>query len=238
MLERNPNYRGDRPARPARIVYLTGIPTAEGVALARAGRADVVPWDYDLHGPLAPGGPLDRRFGASRGGRYRVAPAPGVDMIAFNTRRPLFRDARVRRAVNYALDRKALAAVWGEPPTDRYVPPVVSGPRSDPVYPLSGPDLASARRLLRGRAPASATAVLLRRAIERAHRRDRARESAAAPESTSRSTPRSTASAAPIRRRSRPTCCWSPDRPLSSIPPRSWRRRSGIPTAFGPASAR
>ncbi len=155
VLERNPNYRGDRPARPARIVYLTGIPTAEGVALTRAGRADVVPWDYDLHGPLAPGGPLDRRFGGP-GGRYREAPAPGVDMIAFNTRRPLFRDARVRRAVNYALDRKALAAVWGEPPTDRYVPPVVSGPRSDPVYPLSGPDLRSARRLLRGRAPASA----------------------------------------------------------------------------------
>ena len=154
VLERNPNYRGDRPARPARIVYLTGIPTAEGVALARAGRADVVPWDYDLHGPLAPGGPLDRRFGG-RGGRYRLAPAPGVDMIAFNTRRPLFRDARLRRAVNHALDRKALAAVWGEPATDRYVPPVVSGERSDPVYPLSGPDLAGARRLARGRVPAS-----------------------------------------------------------------------------------
>ena len=68
VLERNPNYRGDRPARPARIVYLTGIPTAEGVALARAGRADVVPWDYDLHGPLAPGGPLDRRYGRTAAG--------------------------------------------------------------------------------------------------------------------------------------------------------------------------
>ena len=128
MLERNPNYRGGRPHRPSRIVYLTGVPTAKGVALTRAGRVDVVPWDYDLHGPLAPGGPLDRSAGAGGSARYRVAQAPGVDMLAFNTKRPLFRDARVRRAVSYAIDRKALAAVWKEEPTDRYVPPVVPGP--------------------------------------------------------------------------------------------------------------
>ena len=31
----------------------------------------------------------------------------------------------MRRAVNAALDRPALAAVWGELPTDRYVPPAI-----------------------------------------------------------------------------------------------------------------
>ena len=147
VLDRNPNYRGRRPRRPARIVYLTGVPTAKAVALAEAGRADVLPWDFDLRGPLAPGGPLDRRGG----GRYRVAAAPGVDMIAFNTRRPLFRDARLRRAVNYALDRKALAAVWAEEPTDGYVPSAIPGAASRDVYPLSQPDLARARRLASGR---------------------------------------------------------------------------------------
>jgi peptide/nickel transport system substrate-binding protein len=155
VLDRNPNYRGRRPRRPARIVYLTGAPTARSVALAGAGRVDVVPWDFDLHGPLAPGGPLDRRFSgdtaaARRDGapRYHVAPAPGVDMLAFNTRRPLFRNPALRRAVNYALDRRALAAVFGETPTDRYVPPGIPGVQARPVYPLARPDLASARRLV------------------------------------------------------------------------------------------
>ncbi|MEA2466958.1 MAG: hypothetical protein QOJ57_1084, partial [Thermoleophilaceae bacterium] len=147
VLERNPSYRGRRPRVPARIVYLTGMPAAKAVALADGGRVDLVPWDFDLHGPLAPGGPLDRRFGGSATGRYRVAPAPGVDMIAFNTKRPLFHDPRLRRAVSYALDRRALAAVFDEQPTDRYVPPSVPGSATTHVYPLDGPDLSAARRL-------------------------------------------------------------------------------------------
>jgi ABC-type oligopeptide transport system substrate-binding subunit len=145
VLERNPGYRGRRPRVPARIVYLTGVPAAKAIALADGGRVDLVPWDFDLHGPLAPGGALDR--GTRGSGRYRVAPAPGVDMIAFNTRRPLFRDPRLRRAVSYALDRRALAAVFDEQATDRYVPPAVPGAATTHVYPLGGPDLKSARRL-------------------------------------------------------------------------------------------
>ena len=73
-------------------------------------------------------------------------PAPGFDGIAFNTQRPLFRDARMRRAVAYALDRRALAAVYGELPTDRLVPTAISGPGGNIAYP-DEPDLATARRL-------------------------------------------------------------------------------------------
>jgi ABC-type transport system substrate-binding protein/tRNA A-37 threonylcarbamoyl transferase component Bud32 len=157
VLDRNPNYRGARPRRPARIVYVTGVPTARAVALTGRGQIDVVTWDYDNLGPLAPGGALARRFGADpaavkRDGsaRYQVAAAPGVDMLAFNTKRALFKDPRLRRAVNYALDRKSLAAVFDEAPTDRYVPPAVPMPRTAPVYPLLRPDLASAKRLVSG----------------------------------------------------------------------------------------
>jgi ABC-type transport system substrate-binding protein len=71
-----------------------------------------------------------------------------VDMLAFNTKRALFKDPRLRRAVNYALDRKSLAAVFDEAPTDRYVPPAVPMPHTAPVYPLLRPDLASAKRLI------------------------------------------------------------------------------------------
>jgi ABC-type transport system substrate-binding protein len=150
VLDRNPNYRGPRPRRPARIVYLTGVPSAKAVALADGGQADVVPWDYDPHDAVAPGGPLARR---AKAGRYNAVAAPGVDLLAFNTRRPLFRDARLRRAVNYALDRPALAGIFGEAVSDRYVPPAVPDASRSAVYPLSGPDLVRARALA-GRGPA------------------------------------------------------------------------------------
>jgi ABC-type transport system substrate-binding protein len=150
LLDRNPNYRGPRPRRPARIVYLTGVPAAKAVALADGGQADVVPWDFDPHSPVAPSGALAR---TAKDGRYNAVAAPGVDLLAFNTRRTLFRDARLRRAVNYALDRPALAGIFGEAVSDRYVPPAVPGASRSAVYPLSGPDLVRARALA-GHGPA------------------------------------------------------------------------------------
>jgi ABC-type transport system substrate-binding protein/predicted Ser/Thr protein kinase len=154
VLDRNPNYRGTRPRRPARIIYLNGIQTARAVALAGGGQVDLVTWDYDSLSPLAPGGALDREFGhdptaASRDGspRYHVAPAPGLDMLAFNTRGGLFTDPRLRRAASYALDRNAMAGVFREAPTDGYVPPAVPGAGTRSVYPLTGPDLAAALKL-------------------------------------------------------------------------------------------
>ena len=93
VLDRNPNYRGTRPRRPGRIVYLTGLPTARSVTLANGGQVDVVTWDYDSRGPLAPGGALDQRYSGGASPRYNIGAAPGVDALAFNTRRPLFSDA-------------------------------------------------------------------------------------------------------------------------------------------------
>src|SRR5262249_19701842 len=100
VLDRNPRYSGNRPRRPARIIYLTGVSTTEAATLAQAGRVDVIPWDYDANGPLVPGGSLDRRFSSGSSPRYRVAPAPGIDMVAFNTHSGPFADARLRQAVN------------------------------------------------------------------------------------------------------------------------------------------
>jgi hypothetical protein len=63
----------------------------------------------------------------------------------------MFRDVAMRRAVNHALDRPALAAVWGELPTDRYVPPAILPASGESRYPLQGPDVREARRLAAGR---------------------------------------------------------------------------------------
>ena len=157
VLQRNPNYRGPRPRRPDRIVYLTGVAAGEALARADRGEIDYVPYDFDRHGPLAVGGPRDSQFGpssaAARRGdqRFFVNPAAALDMLALNTRRPLFRDVAMRRALNQALDRPALAAVWNELPTDRYVPPAILPETGPPRYPVTAPDVAAARRLAAGR---------------------------------------------------------------------------------------
>jgi len=93
---------------------------------------------------LDPGGPLARQWGAgsaaaARGDqRYFLTPQLGSSYIAFNSSRGIFADQRVRRAASLALDRRALAAAWGEVPTDQLLPPTLPGYREEDLYPLSG----------------------------------------------------------------------------------------------------
>jgi ABC-type oligopeptide transport system substrate-binding subunit len=152
VLLRNPNYRAGRPRRSVRIVYTSYRPTPQAVALTDRGAIDYLPPDFDNYSLLTPGGLLDQRYGpgsanAHAGGqRYFREPMPYVDDLVFNTRRPLFRQQRLRRAVNYALDRRALAKAFYDDPNDQILPPGVPGRRARPLYPLS-PDLATPRRL-------------------------------------------------------------------------------------------
>jgi ABC-type oligopeptide transport system substrate-binding subunit len=96
---------------------------------------------------------------AARSGRqqYFVNAARTLDIFALNTHRPVFADARLRRAVNYALDRTVLARFGSGPfplpdrPIDHYLPPGIPGYRGVDLYP-DHPDLVTARRLARGHA--------------------------------------------------------------------------------------
>jgi ABC-type transport system substrate-binding protein len=122
--------------------------------LANAGTVDLLPQDFDNTTSLFdPGGVLARRSGAGSvaalGGRqqYFLYQAPLLDYFVFNTNRPLFRDVRLRRAVNYAIDRRALAAAFADAPADRIVPPAVPGFPAGRVYPLDSVDLVAARKL-------------------------------------------------------------------------------------------
>jgi len=99
---------------------------------------------------------------ATRGRQqYFVSAAPQLDFLALNTHRPLFADVRLRRAVNYAIDRAALARLGDafepapEHPTDHYLPPGVPGYSNVRIYPLT-PDLARARQLAEGHPPTTA----------------------------------------------------------------------------------
>jgi ABC-type transport system substrate-binding protein len=154
VLLRNPNYRGSRPRRAARIVYTDDVPTPTAVSLANAGTVDLLPQDFDNTTSLFdPGGVLAHRSGAGSaaalGGRqqYFLYQAPLLDYVVFNTNRSLFRDLRLRRAVNYVIDRRALAAAFADAPADQIVPPAVLGFPAGRVYPLDNPDLVAARKL-------------------------------------------------------------------------------------------
>ena len=158
VLERNPYYPGHRPRHAERIVYTNDIPTPKAAVLADDGAVDLLPQDFDNTTPLLwPGGLLDQRkgpgSGAARAGKQQYYPyaAPFLDAVVFNTKRPLFRDARLRRAVNEVLDRPALAVAFADAPSDAIVPPAVPGFRSGHVYPVTGPDVETARRLAGGR---------------------------------------------------------------------------------------
>ena len=160
VLERNPNYHGSRPRHFERIEFAV-VPYRQAVADVNAGRADYV-W---LDGPgaadlRAVASQLATRYGAASTAakhgqqRYFLDPAPGLDFFYLNTHRPLFANARMRKAVNYAIDRRALADVGDaapapDRPTAQYLPLDMPGYSRAPVLPLS-PDVAKARALARG----------------------------------------------------------------------------------------
>ena len=59
----------------------------------------------------------------------------------------------LRQAVNFAVDRRALAreaGVLAQTPADQYLLPGVPGYRNERIYPLEGPDLRTARKLAKG----------------------------------------------------------------------------------------
>jgi YVTN family beta-propeller protein len=157
VLRRNPNYDGPRPHGLAEIQFTFGTPSQRAVAEIEAGHADYVGLDPEADLSPKTGRRLEERYGphsqAARAGRQQLftQPAPAVFSFVFNTRRGPFRDERLRRAVNYAIDRRALAQDTGlggaGRPTDQYIPPGFPGFEDVPIYPLGGPDVAAARRL-------------------------------------------------------------------------------------------
>jgi ABC-type transport system substrate-binding protein len=147
ILLPNPNYHGTRPHRSARIVVETNVAEAKAVPLADHGAVDMIAAS-SAGELLNAGGVIDQRFRTSNtlAQRYHLYQGPIFDFFIFNTRRSLFRSERLRRAVDYALDRRALAFAFGDLPADRVVPPAVPGYPAGQIF-GSTPDLAAARKL-------------------------------------------------------------------------------------------
>jgi ABC-type oligopeptide transport system substrate-binding subunit len=162
VLVRNPNYHGSRPHRFKRIELDAGISYKRAVANVMSGAADYTTLvgggaatlrglASELAARYGPGSP------AAKHGKqqYFVNPWFALDYFVLNTRRPLFSDAPLRRAVSYAVDRRALATL-GSPfvpiaarPTDHYLPPEIPGFLDHDSHPVT-PDPVRARALARG----------------------------------------------------------------------------------------
>jgi peptide/nickel transport system substrate-binding protein len=89
------------------------------------------------------------RFG---GTRYREFGVASTYFFFLNERVAPFGDVRVRRAVNYAIDRRAIPRLFGAllTPTCNFLPPEIKGyEKLDPCPYGDAPDLARARSLVR-----------------------------------------------------------------------------------------
>src|SRR6185436_11428373 len=93
-------------------------------------------------------------------GQLHVVPQPGLDHLILNTRAAPFNDVRVRRALNFAADRRAIASFFGgtdsATPICQVLAAAIAG--HQPYCPYTrhpsaagrwtGPDVARARRLI------------------------------------------------------------------------------------------
>jgi YVTN family beta-propeller protein len=155
---RNPYFRewshAAQPAgNPDAIVWRTTPAVPDGIAAVEHGQADVL---YGLI-PRAQYRQLELHSPA----QLHSSPVFGVEFTPLNTHRAPFDDVRVRRALNYAIDRAKMLRLYGGPafaavtcqviapglPGYRRYCPYTARRRADGAY--TGPDLPRARRLVR-----------------------------------------------------------------------------------------
>jgi YVTN family beta-propeller protein len=182
-LVRNPYFREwSNAAQPDgyvdRIVFRLGVDPNRAVTAIERGQADYGIYDV----PFAPPGNRLHELVTRYPAQVHVNPLPEVHYFIMNTRVPPFDDIRVRRALNYAIDRNVLVELNGGPdaarPTCQALPPGIPGyerycpytvnPSATGAY--SGPDLAKARRLIR----ASGTRGMRANVLTDPHLRDTA----------------------------------------------------------------
>ena len=153
ILERNRFYRGPVRGNVNRIEVDIGLPLETIKLNIDRGVVDM----GDL--PPAAHAELGRRYGVKKQspGRYFANPAPTILYLAMNHDRRLFGgggsgNVRLKKAVNYAIDRQAVLAQGGAyagVTNDQYMPPTMRGFRNLAIYPRR-PNLNQARSLASG----------------------------------------------------------------------------------------
>jgi peptide/nickel transport system substrate-binding protein len=143
---RNPHFHewshaAQPDGNPDRIVMRFGLSPVQEVREIEAGRADAL--IDNIPSSLLPG--IRKRRPSQLHG-YVI---PTTDFFHFNTTRVPFDDVRVRRALNFAIDRRKIVRLYGgstlATPTCQVLPPGIPGFRRNCPY---ARDLARARRLV------------------------------------------------------------------------------------------
>ena len=154
-LVRNPRFHEwSNAAQPGgyadAIVWKLGVRLDDALTAIQRGHAD---WVLN-YGPLPPG--RRRQITTQYASQAHTELVPATYYYFMNTRAPPFNDVRVRRALNYALDRTALARIYHASPACQVVPPQMPGHSPYCPYTMhqsangarNAPDLAAARRLV------------------------------------------------------------------------------------------
>jgi len=153
-IRRNPQYKGKRPHRADRIVYKLTNASLEACRLqVIQGGVD---WCVDGIPPNTYA-QVAKDYGINRkNGQYFESPEVGFQYVAMNTSRPIFKgNIKLRRAVNYAINRPLLIAQSGfhsGKATDQILPPAMPGYKDVNAYPLKYTSAAvtKARALAKG----------------------------------------------------------------------------------------
>ena len=157
VFVRNPFFREWSPAAqpdgyPDRIEWSATVSLDAATTAIEQDRADLL---LTLGPPANRLQEVETRYAS----QLHSHPYPAVVYVFFNTRLPPFDDIRVRRALNYALDRNAIARLKGEgrlaQPSCQVLPPLIPGYRPSCPYTRgsaggdwTAPDLAKARALV------------------------------------------------------------------------------------------
>ncbi len=148
-ISTNPNYKGKRPHNVSQMAYIIGN-SLEATRL----RVEQGATDYAAGGfPPSAAAELAQKYGINKG-QFWVKPQLGVSYLAFNHDRPIFKNnVPLKKAINWAIDRKAMVAQGGYlagKRTDQVLPPGMAGFRDADLYPLKGPNFTFANKLAKG----------------------------------------------------------------------------------------
>jgi peptide/nickel transport system substrate-binding protein len=151
VLKRNKFYRGSRPHNVNEIDV--NVLTNQDTSLLQTKRGSV---DYDLgQHPGTADASLARQYGINKK-QYFVNPDISTNYFSMNnSHTPFAGNLALRKAVNYAIDRKALIATQGAyagHATDQLLPPSLQGYKNANIFPNRS-NLSQARSLLKGSRP-------------------------------------------------------------------------------------
>jgi peptide/nickel transport system substrate-binding protein len=157
LVKRNPFYHGPRPHNIAAINYTVGETLDASYLRVQQGTSD-----YAESGiPPAAYAQVAQADGVNvaKAGKpqFYVKPILSVSYFAFNHDRPMFEktgsngigNVALMKAINFAIDRHAILAQGGYlagKRTDQILPPGMAGFRDANLYPLKGPEVATAKK--------------------------------------------------------------------------------------------